>query len=260
MKKKLTIVICIMLLIILTILGVVSSYEPFHFTKKIFFGRQSSNTIHDEEYEDIDTIYIDVDQAIINIKNSEPDDEKIKVEVLSERKNIEIKDYNKKITIKVKYYDGCLFCKMNVINITAPESFKEYITVVNKYGPVNIESFENATMAITNRFGNVKVDQAKVVKVVSRRSGIEIGKTANASIYSLWGTLKVDEVDNFFSKSTLLNIDINKLNQFISVKNDIGDINIKTADIERDSEISVSLGDINIKKLNETDGKLTKKN
>ena len=81
MKKKLIIIISVILLVIVILLGVVNNYEPFHFTNNMFFKKQSTKSIYKENYKNIDTIYIDVDDAIINIINGESSD--IKVEVLS---------------------------------------------------------------------------------------------------------------------------------------------------------------------------------
>ena len=256
MKKKVIIIISIIIFIILIILGIINNYKPFHFTNKLFFNKKSNTKLYDESFEDIDTIYVDVDNALINIKNS--DDNNIHVKVLSNRKNIKLKSYNKKLSIKVDEYEGCFLCKMNVITITAPKNFKEYINVVNKYGHVNIESFANATMAITNRFGNVSVDEAKVVKVISKRGSINIGKASNASIYSFWGILNINEVNNVLSKSTLLETNIDTVKKYININNDFGDINIKNASILKDSFIEVGFGDINIDKLTESTGKLKK--
>ena len=258
MKKKIIIIVSIIIVLVLIILGIIDNFEPFHFTGKMFFGKKSRVKLYDEEYEEIDTIYIDVDNAIINIKNG--DDNAIKVKVLSNRKNIKLKSYNKKLSLKVDYYEGCFFCKMNVIEITAPKNFKDYLTISNKHGHVNIESFPNATMSITNKIGNVSVTEAKVVKVVSRRGSINIGKASNASIYSFWGILTIGEVDNLFSNSTLLEMNVDYVKKYINIKNDFGDINIKKADILRDSIVEVGFGDINIKKLKEDTGKLKKKN
>ena len=259
MKKKIIIIVSIIIAIILIILGIIDSFEPFHFTGKMFFGKKSSTKLYDEKYEDsIDTIYIDVDNAIINIKNG--DDNDIKVKVLSNRKNIKLKVYNTKLSLKVDSYEGCFFCKMNVIEITAPSSFKEYMTISNKHGHISIEKFPNTTIAITSKLGDVSVEEAKVVKVTSRRGSIDIGKVANASIYSFWGIANIGEVDNLFSNSTLLEMNVGYVKKYININNDFGDISIKKADILRDSKIEVGFGNINIKKLHEDTGKLKKKN
>ena len=258
MKKKIIIIISIIIGIILIILGIVNNYEPFHFTNKMFFGKKSSKKLFNEKYEGIDTIYIDVDNAIINIKNG--DDDVVKVKILSNRKNIQLKAYNSKLSMKVENYEGCFFCKMNVIDITAPSTFKDYISIRNKHGHTNIESFPNTTMAIVTKLGNVTVKEAKVVKVSSRRGSIDIGDAKNVSIYSFWGIAKIGEVDNLFSNSVLLDMNVDYVKKYISIDNDFGDINIKKADILRDSKIEVGFGDINIKKLKEDTGKLKKKN
>ena len=241
-------------------MGIINNYAPFHFTNKILFGRLSTKELYNEEYEDIDTLYIDIDNAMINIKNNEPDDDKIHVKILSKRKNIKLKNYEKTLSIKVDVYEGCLFCKMNVIEISMPTSFKDYMTIKNKHGHIKIEKFPNVTMAITNKLGNVEIEEAKVAKITSSRGSINIGKASNAHIYSLWGTLDIKEVKNIRSRSTLLKTNIDKVTEYIDIKNDFGDINIKEATIQRDSEINLSLGEINIKKLNEDQGKLDKKN
>ena len=258
MKKRIIIILSIIIIIILIILGIINNYKPFHFTNKMFFGKKSSTKLYNEKYEDIDTIYIDVDNAIINIKNGNEDT--IKVKVLSNRKNIQLKAYNGKLSMKVENYEGCFFCKMNVIEITAPSTFKDYMTISNRHGHINIENFPNTTMAITSKLGNISVKEAKVVKVKSRRGSINIGKVANAYIYSFWGRLKIDEVDNLFSNSTLLDMNVDYVKKYININNDFGDINIKKADILRDSIIEVGFGEINVKKLNEDPGKLKKKN
>ena len=258
MKKKLIIIISILLLVTVILLGVINNYEPFHFTNNIFFKKQSTKSIYKEEYKNIDTIYVDVDDAIINIINGKSND--IKVEILSNRKNINLKSYNSKLSIVTDNNEGCIFCTLNVINIEAPSNFKEYINVVNDYGHVNIESFPNSTISVTNKFGNVSVDEAKVLKVISKRGSVDVKKVSDASIYSFWGTLNLDDVNSISSKSTLLYMNIDNVNKYINIKNDFGNINIKNATITRDSKIDVGFGNIDIENLKEDNAKLEKKN
>lgn len=258
MKKKLIIVISVILLVIVILLGVVNNYEPFHFTNNMFFKKQSTKSIYKENYKNIDTIYIDVDDAIINIINGESSD--IKVEVLSNRKNINLKSYNTKLSIVTDNNEGCIFCTLNVINIEAPSDFKEYINVINDYGHIKIGSFSDATIFVTSKFGNVSVDEAKVLKVISKRGSIDVKKVSDASIYSLWGILNLDDVNSISSKSTLLYMNINNVNKYINVNNDFGNININNATITRDSKIDIGFGNIDIKNLKEETGKLEQKN
>lgn len=258
MKKKLIIIISIVLLIILVLLGVVNNYEPFHFTNNLFFKKQSIKSIYKEEYKNIDTIYVDVDDAIINITDGESNN--IKVEILSDRKNINLKSYNTKLSIVTDNNEGCIFCTLNVINIEAPSNFEEYINVVNDYGHVRIEGFPNATISVTSGFGNISVNEAKVLKVISKRGSVDIKKVSNASIYSLWGTLNLDNVNSIASKSTLLHMNINNVNKYINIDNTFGNINIKNATITRDSKINVGFGNVNIENLKEDTGKLELKN
>ena len=256
MKKKLTIIISIFIIIIIILLGIINNYEPFHFTDNILFKKQSTKLIYEEEHKDIDNIHIDVDDAIINITNGESDN--IKVKVFSNRKNINIKSYNSKLSIVTDNNEGCIFCTLNVINIEAPSNFRDYINITNDYGHVSLEKFNNATVSITNRFGNIKVGEAKVLKVISRRGKIDVNKVSDASIYSFWGILNMDEVNNLSSKSTLLYMNINNVNKHIDIINDFGNINIENANIIKDSKINIGFGNANIKNLKEDTGKLEK--
>ena len=258
MKKKLIIIISILLIVIIILLGIINNYEPFHFTNNILFKKQSNTVLYEEVYKNIDNIYIDVDDAIIDIVNGESND--VKVEIFSERKNINLKAYNTKLSIVTDNNEGCIFCTLNVIKVTAPSSFKDYITVVNDYGHTNIEKFSNSTISVTSRLGNVSVDEAKVLKVISKRGSIEVNKVADASIYSFWGTLNIDDVNSISSKSTLLYMDINNINKYIDINNDFGNVNIKNATILKDSKIELGFGNINIENLKEDTGKLEKKN
>ncbi len=258
MKKKIIIIVSIILLAIVILLGLVNNYEPFHFTNNVLFKKQSTKSIYKESYKNVDTIYIDVDDAIINIVNGESSD--IKVEILSNRKNINLKSYNSKLSIVTDNNEGCIFCTLNVINIEAPSNFKEYINVVNDYGHVNIESFPNSTISVTNKFGNVSVDEAKVLKVISKRGSVDVKKVSDASIYSFWGTLNLDDVNSISSKSTLLYMNINNVNKYININNDFGNVDINNAIITKDSKIDIGFGNVDIKSLKEETGKLEKKN
>ena len=258
MKKKLIIIISVVLIVIVILLGIINNYEPFHFTNNLFFGNLSNNKLYEEEYNDIDTITIDVDDAIINIVNSETNS--IKVEILSNRKNINLKSYNKKLSIVTDNNEGCIFCTLNVINIKAPSSFKEYINITNDYGHVNLDKFSDATISITNKFGDISVKEAKVLKIISKRGSINVDSVTNASIYAFWSILNINNVDSITSKSTSLRMNINNVNKYINIDNSIGNINVKNASIIRDSKINVRLGNVNVKNTKEISGKLEKKN
>ena len=175
-------------------------------------------------------------------------------------KNINLKSYNKKLSIVTDTNEGCVFCTLNVINIKAPSNFKEYMNIVNDYGHVNIENFNNSTISVNNRFGNISVGEAKVLKIISKRGNIKVNRASNVSIYSLWGMASINDVDSLNSNSTSLYMNIDNVNKYININNDIGNINIKNATIIRNSKVSVKFGNVNIKKLKEDTGKLERKN
>lgn len=247
-RKKLIIVIVIIVFILsLILLSVINNSEPFHYTKSIFFGKSSDKLVYSDEFTDIDTIYIDVDNAIVNLINRDYDN--IKLEINSSRDNIKIKNYNKRLSIMTEDRKKCMFCKMNVINIYVNEDFKEYINIINDYGFTTLENFPEASVSISNKFGNVKVGNINMLKVIIGRGKLVTGKIGGTSIRINWGDVDISEVNDVFIDNKLTDISINKINNSINLENDVGNIAIENAYINKESDIENEIGDIIIKNL-----------
>ncbi len=253
-KKKIIIILLIIFTVILIILGIINNYEPFHFTQKIFFGKQSNKIIYDEEFSDIDTIYVNVDNANINFINR--DSNKIRVEIYSNRKNVSLKSYNKKVSVITENMHKCLFCTMNVINIYAPSSFKEYINISNKYGHVNLENFENASIAITNKFGHTTVGKANMLKIIEGRGNINVKSANEMSVRNSWGNIRIDDVNVIELHSKISNISINNINKKVFLETDFGNVVISKINIIKDSLVKNNCGDVTINEIKEDGGTL----
>lgn len=250
--KKVIIILLIILTIVLVILGIISNHEPFHFTHNIFFGKQSNKKLYAEEFSDIDTIYIDVDNAIIKFINHDSD--KIRVEIYSNRKNISLKSYNKKLSIMTENKNKCFMCTMNVINVYAPSSFKEYINVNNDYGHVSLENFDDASISITNKFGDIDLGKVNMLKIVAGRGNITAKSVNEASIKNNWGNVEIGDVNVINLQGNISSVKINSINKNAIMEIDFGNITIDQANINKDSAIINNCGDITIHKLNEDGG------
>lgn len=223
MKNKGVIIILIVILSILAIglTAFLYMYLTGRMENSFFIGRFSNekNIIFDQIYEE-NISDLEVKSTAGDITFEKSTDENIRVVVYGKDENdleITLKDDN----LKVEYSEHHAVFNFGVvlkdIIIYIPEKYSNHINIKANYGDIKIIDLENATINIEEDCGD-----------------IELGKIKNADIDNSYGNIKIDTV-------------LNKC----KIKNDCGDIKINNLQIQEESNIESSLGDVKIGSTNE---------
>lgn len=174
--------------------------------------------IFEETYEitDINKIDVFVKSSDINIFESE--DDKIKVEIHGSNKDrviVDNKDGSLSIDVKRKKKVCIGICYGNKINIYVPKEYE---------GAFNIESTSGDISSKLQSYNDYKI------KVTS-------------------GDIKLNNVKNLSGKSTSGDVEINNISESINFVSTSGDYDINYFEVNKDSSIKVTSGDVEIDTL-----------
>lgn len=195
----------------------------------------SEKIVYDKTYEDIFAeINIDSDAGDIYIKKANVDE--VKVKIYGDTKQLSVKDED---NLSIKYVSKkCIGFCFNVIKskieITLPSDYDGKINIDNKYGDTTIDEFLDANVDIYHHYGDIDIDGIKNGKIVNNCGDINIGTIYNAEVENNYGDI---EIKNILSS--------------INVEADCGDIVIKKINLEKDSSINNSFGDVEVGKTND---------
>lgn len=221
-KKLLTIILVILILFVVVFITgflyfMLNGREKF---SKGFNYELSQNEIYNETIEDeFREIRIKSGANEIEINNS--NDNNFKVLVYGKnKKRLNVSVVNGILSVlfdQKKCIGFCFNDKIGKIKIYVPENYENIISVENDYGDIKIDRFKNATINVLEDAGNVEVKEAN-----------------NLSIDKDFGNIKID-----------------KINKYIGIKSDYGDIDINNLFITIKSSIKSDFGTINIRNTNE---------
>lgn len=195
----------------------------------------SEKVVYDKNYEHIfEDINIDSDAGDIYIRKSNVDE--VKVKIYGETKQLSVEDDN---NLSIKYVSKkCIGFCFNVvkskIEITLPNDYDGNINIENKYGDTIIDEFLNANIDVYHNYGDIEIDGVKNGKIVNNCGDINIGTISNAEVENNYGDIEI--------KSVLSSLDVNA---------DCGDIEIRKINLEKNSSIKNSFGDIEVGLTNE---------
>ena len=227
----------VILIIFLTILVLGLSMFLYLFIKNGYsfdFLTAEAKLVETKEFDSINNLKIESNTADVYLKKSETG--KVKVELYSndvKEKNIE----NTSESLNVKLKDGCwLFCFFNrdKIVVYLPENYDKNITIDSSTSDVHFEeNYENSDINIKLSTGDV---HAKNVN--------------NAKIKLSTGDVFIGSVNSIESDSSTGDINVDKVNNYMDIETSTGDIYIKEANLNKNSNLKASTGDIEIKKIN----------
>ena len=220
MKSKgliitLIVILCILLVgLVILFIGLLNNGFKFNFR---FTNNISENLVVDKTYDNLfDEIKISTDAADIEIVESDT----FKLEIYGNEKYVTVNDNTNILDIDVKS-EKCNFFCINVtiskVVVYLPSSYDKKITIDNHYGDVKIDNFDNLILDATINAGDIKVESVFDIKAKNNYGDIKIGK----------------------------------VNNYLDLSNDCGDIKIEEININKDSKIDDSLGNIKIGKTNE---------
>ena len=218
------------------------------------FRLQSSNElILDKTYEEeFNNIIIDATTSEIFIKQS--DTENIKTIIYGEKDYIDIETNLDTLNIKIKEKECIGFCfnqKSAKIEIYLPKEYNGKIDIKNDYSNISIEEFLNANIDIKEDCGDVKILGSNIVKVDNNYGNIEIGKSNVLTINEDCGDVIVSTTNEATIQNNYGDIIIKKVDNYLYLENDCGDIKINNINLKKNSYIKDDYGDIQIGNTNE---------
>lgn len=256
MKNKKLIIILIVVLTIICIslitLMVNVLNGKFKFTS-LRFSNVSNELIIDETYKNEFTkINISTDASDIYIKNTT--EKNVKVKIYGDKDNTTISSDNNelKITTKSKPCFGiCFNQQISKVEIYLPKEYSNEISIINKYGNIEIDEFINSNINIEEDCGNVIIKSANTITAYNDYGNIEIGEVNDANIEASAGNIEIKKVYNLTVINDYGNIDVENVLNYINAEADCGEVNIDNININENSKIVNDLGNIKIGKTNE---------
>ncbi|MBQ3475296.1 MAG: DUF4097 family beta strand repeat protein [Bacilli bacterium] len=227
----------IILIIFLSLLVLGLSIFLFLFIKNGYsfdFLTAEAKLVESKEFDSVNNLYIESNTADIYLKKSETG--KVKVELFSnDVKEKKIENTSNSLNVKLK--DGCwLFCFFNrdKIVVYLPENYDKNITIDSSTSDVFFEeNYDNSDINIKLSTGDINTKRIN-----------------NAKVSLSTGDVNIESVNSIESSSSTGDVNINKVNSYMDIETSTGDIYIKEANINKNSNLKASTGDVEVKKLN----------
>lgn len=213
----------------------------------------SNELVLNKEYDNnFQRIEIQSDASDIYLKESNND--KVNVIVYSDKETTTIDASSNKLLVKTKAKKCFLFCvsvKASKIEIYLPKDYQNIIEITNKYGDIKIASFKNSNIKIKASCGDVTVAQANNISIDSDYGDVDIKEANTIDVKSSCGDVEIGTVNDAKVKNNYGNISIKNINNYMDIKEDCGDIEIENVNINKNSYIKNSLGNIEITHIND---------
>ena len=257
MKNKSLIILLITLLSILviglTIFMINMLNGNFKFRNFNFSHKVSNELVVDEVYDNMfDKIKIKTNASDIYIKESTTNE--IKVTVYGDKDNTKVNINNNELLIELKEKPCIGFCfniKISKIEIYIPSANKGILDIKNNYGDVEIDKFLNMDIIVDEDCGDVNILGANKADINNNYGNVDLKQVNVANIETASGNTKVGIVNDITIKNDYGNVLIDKVNNFIDIKEDCGDVEINSIKINKDSSIKNDFGNIEIGSTNE---------
>ncbi len=197
-------------------------------------------------------INIKTDAADIEIKKSENED--IYLKIYSEKNRAKVLDNETELNIEVtqkKCVGICINNKLSKVELYIPENYNKKINIENKYGDIEIESFENLNLDIKEDAGDIKIGASNIVNINNNYGDIKINEIKVGTINESAGDVEINKVNSIDIKNNYGDVKITEINEYVKIDSDAGDIKINNLKITKDSTIETNTGDIKIDNTNE---------
>lgn len=220
---------------------------------KLMFGSKvSENLIIDKVFNgDFQNVNIESDAGDIYVKHSS--DNNFRVVVYGDKKNTILNTSSSSLSIKNSSEKCIGFCFNKVINkveVYIPREYKNKITVVNSYGDITIDDFKGANIDVEEDCGDVKVISGNIVDINNSYGDITVDYGNIINVKESAGDVTVGIANDIMVENSFGNINITKVNKYLNLKDDCGDIIIDEINLEKKSIIKDSFGDIKVGKTN----------
>lgn len=257
MKNKTLVIVSIIILSVLatglTVLMVFMLHGNFRFRNFTMFQTVSKHLAFEETYEeDFHEIHFNVGSGDILIKEST--DDKIKVLVYGDEEDIQVESRDGQLKIDVKDKDCHFICfkrTISKVEVYLPSDYSHLIQIESNYGDTEIEKFFNAEIDIEQKYGDVSIDGGKTIDIQNDYGDIKINQVGDADIKCSAGDVVIGTVSNLKVQNNYGDVDVQKVENYLNIEEDCGEVNIREVNLGRDSSIKNSYGDIEIGFTNE---------
>lgn len=256
MKNKTLLTILIIFLILLCIALVAGMFYIINGKKSFlkFSSYEVSSKLSFEKTYDssFETIHVEAKASEIHVKITK--DPEIKIRVFSNEDKTKVEINQQKLFIKSEKKPCVGFCfhqTIDKIEVYIPEDFEKQIVVINEYGNITIDSFLKADIKVKENCGDVKVNGANHISIENQYGDIELLKAQRATIFQSAGDITVGEVQEITAENKYGDIKITSVFDFLDIKNSCGNIKIDYINIQKNSTITSSLGDVKIGDTND---------
>lgn len=237
-------VILVLLVILVMVANLLkTSYRKLYKTSEELVLEQTYNTFFNE-------ININTKMTDIDIKPSI--DNTIKVITYGEKDYIKLNEKNNKLFIDIKNKNLILFkfySYISKIELYIPSNYDKVIRINNEFGNINIGEFNNLTLDIKQKIGNLFINNLDFVRLENKNSNIKIDKVIKARLSNKNGNITVKEVDDLVIDNENGNVTIENLNEYLKLNLDLGNIKIDSINLTKDSNINLRYGNVIINKI-----------
>lgn len=247
LKKKLKIFAIV--LMVLVVLSVIILFIVNGLKSKIrnFYELSEEIVINETYNTNFNRVTIKSTLSDIYIKNSLDNTSKIVVYGNSDLVSYNTNNNKLFINIKSKSCIGlCFKNQVSKIEVYLPGDYNKVIDIINEHGNIEIEKFENASFDIEEEYGNVLLEYSKFAKIDNEHGNIVLNNSKIARLNTSYGNIDINEVDDIEAESEHGNINIEKINNYLDLSNEYGNVKIKQSVLDKDSFIDVEYGDIKI--------------
>ncbi len=253
MKNRGMTIFMIVLLSILAIVLVVGMVFMMRGNSR--FGRTivSDNLVLDETYKNVySVVKVKTDASNIEVKRT--NDSTARVVVYGDEKRTSVDSTGETLSVTSssrKCFGFCFNMEIDRVIVYLPKSFSGTIDLENKYGDVNVESFEEASVQIKEDCGDIMMDAIHKAEVENSYGDIKIGRAEVVRVKEDCGDVKIDYVRDGTIRNSLGDIEIGKVDGRVEIVEDCGNVKVDEMILNSNSSIENSFGDIRIGSTNE---------
>lgn len=238
----------IIILILIVILVIVAnllktSYRNLYKVSDELVLEQTYDTV-------INEININTKMTDIDIKHST--DDTIKVITYGEKDYIKLNERNNKLSIDIDN-KSLIFFKfysyISKVELYIPSNYNRLIRINNEFGNINIGEFDNLTLDVKQKIGNLSINSLDFIKTENKNGNIKIDRVVKARLSNKNGKIIIKEVDDLVIDNVNGNVTIENLNEYLKINLDSGNIKIDSINLTKDSIINLRYGNVIINEI-----------
>lgn len=238
----------IIILVLIFILVVIANFLKTSYRK---LYKVSEQVVLEESYNTIfSEININTKMTDIDIKHST--DNTIKVITYGERDYIKPSEKNNKLFIDINTKNLIsldFYSCISKIELYIPSNYNKVIRINSEFGNIDIDEFNNVSLDIKQKIGNLSISSLDFIKTENKNSNIKIDKVVKARLSNKNGKISVKEVDDLVIDNVNGNITIENLNEYLKLDVDSGNVKIDVIKLTKDSNINLRYGNVIINKI-----------